>query len=228
MVLRELIRILRSEDLGVQLRHDLGRMRDLAYAQLLQSSEYYWRGACSPAQRQAVYDHDIEINRLERAIRKRLLVYLSGATPPNQAECLAVMCMVKDMERIGDYAKNLVEAAALYCGALPDDQLVCELADTYKTIRQVMKLSAPALDGHDVSAARELTALGRGVIRRCDAIVERISQADYCCALAVKLALGTRYYKRVCGHNLNLLSSVFMPVEDLDYVDEASPAGGSE
>jgi hypothetical protein len=83
-------------------------------------------------------------------------------------------------------------------------------------------LSACTLDYQDEPAARELSARGRAAIRRCDALLERIARADYCCALAVKLALGTRYYKRVCGHTVNLLSSVFMPVHDLDYSDEAA------
>jgi hypothetical protein len=34
--------------------------------------------------------------------------------------------------------------------------------------------------------------------------------------------LGTRYYKRIGGHVLNILSSVVMPLHKLDYYDESA------
>ena len=34
--------------------------------------------------------------------------------------------------------------------------------------------------------------------------------------------LGTRYYKRIGGHVLNILSSVVMPLHKIDYYDEDS------
>ena len=40
--------------------------------------------------------------------------------------------------------------------------------------------------------------------------------------MAVDLTLGSRFYKRIQGHLLNLLSAVVMPLHKLDYYDEDS------
>jgi phosphate transport system protein len=220
VVIRELLRILSSEELGPEILCDLARMRDLACAQVVEASEYFWRRPCSAAERRGIYARDIEVNRLQRKIRKRMVALLFDATQLDHTDFLVLMCVGKDIERIGDYAKNLLEAAEFHCGPMPEDDIVRDLADTWKVIEQLMVSSARAFDTQDTAAACELNARGRAAIHRCDGLLERISRAQYGCALAVKLALGTRYYKRVCCHLVNILSSLIMPVHKLDYFDE--------
>ena len=62
---------------------------------------------------------------------------------------------------------------------------------------------------------------GRDMAHRCDALVARISQSSYDACATTALVLGTRYYKRIGGHVLNVLSSVVMPLHKVDYFNEA-------
>ena len=57
-------------------------------------------------------------------------------------------------------------------------------------------------------------------MRRCDALIPKIAKAEYSAASTVTVVLGTRYYKRILGHLLNVLSGVVMPLHKLDYCDE--------
>jgi hypothetical protein len=48
----------------------------------------------------------------------------------------------------------------------------------------------------------------------------RIARSQYDATDATAIALGTRYYKRIGGHVLNVLSSIVMPLHKIDYYDE--------
>ena len=87
-----------------------------------------------------------------------------------------------------------------------------------------MEDSSEALSGVFGSADRERTVeliqQRRDAAHCCDALIERIARSDYDACTATALALGTRYYKRVGGHVLNVLSGVVMPLHKIDYYDE--------
>ena len=68
--------------------------------------------------------------------------------------------------------------------------------------------------------ALELIEQGREMARRCDRLIVDIGHGDYDAATTAVLILGTRYYKRIGGHVLNILSSVVMPLHKVDYYDE--------
>ncbi|NIM21294.1 MAG: hypothetical protein GTN64_02555, partial [Candidatus Latescibacteria bacterium] len=55
---------------------------------------------------------------------------------------------------------------------------------------------------------------------RCDELIDRIAHAKYDTSTTTALVLAVRYYKRVGGHLLNILSSVVMPLHKVDYFDE--------
>ena len=220
MVFKELLRVFRGEDPARELMRDFGSMRELAIDLVKKASQHYWNPPCTAAERQQIYDQDIEVNKLERTIRKNMVALLAGSSPLDHAHFLVLMSVAKDVERIGDYAKNLLEAAAFHLDPLPDDDNVRELADIWKIVEHMLEGVAQTVQRSDMTQAQELNARGRATIQRCDALLERIARSDYPASIAVKLALGTRYYKRICGHMLNLLSSVIMPLHKLDYFDE--------
>jgi phosphate transport system protein len=220
VVFKELVRILRGEDPARDLTRDFAEMREIAAAQVVQASRYFWHPPCTPEQRQAIYDQDIRVNKLERSIRKRMVALLASSSLLDHAHFMVLMSVAKDVERIGDYAKNLVEAAEFWCGPMPEDDNVRELEQIWSIVERMLEEVTSAVQHTDAVLAQGLNARGRATINRCDALIEAIARSDYHAALAVKLALGTRYYKRICGHMLNVLSSIIMPLHKLDYFDE--------
>jgi hypothetical protein len=65
--------------------------------------------------------------------------------------------------------------------------------------------------------------------QRADTLITRVARSDYDAATTTAVVLGARYYKRIGGHVLNVLSSVVMPLHKLDYYDEdnsIAAAGG--
>ena len=59
-------------------------------------------------------DEDIEINKYQREVRKDVLKHLSMAGVEEVSSGLVLATIVIDLERIGDYTKNIVEIAKDY------------------------------------------------------------------------------------------------------------------
>jgi len=95
------------------------------------------------------------------------------------------------VERLGDYAKNLAQ-----------------LAD----IRHEIFPLGPELD--------ELLSVRRGVQRIFATTPQIFEDASHDADTTTALILGARFYKRICGHLLNVLTSVVMPLDKVDYFDE--------
>ncbi|MFP6683412.1 MAG: hypothetical protein VB934_01815, partial [Polyangiaceae bacterium] len=133
---------------------------------------------------------------------------------------LLIMSLIKDAERLGDYAKNLLEVRELHDKDLPDDERVGELREIRQSVETLARETRHVFETSDEERATELTIEGRIVAKRCDDLIRRVAGANYDGATAVALTLGARFYKRIDSHLLNLLSGVIMPLHKLDYFDE--------
>jgi phosphate uptake regulator len=205
--------------MGENFAEMLGIAQDIS----LRAGKILFEGKESPDERTWIYDQDVRVNQLEREIRKQVIAHLSltGQTL-DLPYCLLLISLVKDVERIGDYSKNLTEIGDFYTGPLPDDELVAELRQIRNGVDSTFAGLAQLLDRSDEEAALALIHQGKDLVRRCDSLLTRTAQSSHDSATTVAVVLGTRYYKRIGGHVLNILSSVVMPLHKVDYYDEAS------
>ncbi len=223
-MLKELVAIFRGTRSLQGATQAFTEMLQLAQGMVLQASETFWGKPRTAADRTALYETDVKVNKLERNIRKRLIAHLSGPAPSDVPYSLLVMSLVKDVERIGDYAKNLMEVADIAGGPFPEDPIVSELREIKKSVENLAKEAVTVFSNGDRDRAVELTVEGRAVSKRCEALIREVARSSYTPPLVVSITLGTRFYKRIAGHFLNLLSGVIMPVHKLDYFDEESLA----
>ena len=64
-----------------------------------------------------IYGRDRRINKHERSVRRKIVTHMSVSTKPDINLGLVLTAIVIDIERIGDYTKNIVELAAAVEGA---------------------------------------------------------------------------------------------------------------
>lgn len=220
-MLREFFSVFRSDDpLGEMGAHFM-RMLTLTSDMAVAAGEIYFAGSASPEARKRIYDQDIEVNKLERQIRKLIVVHLSvRKRPVDIPYCLLLLNLVKDVERLGDYAKNLSELIDLRNEPPPEDEQVAELR-VIRTHVEATFRAAPEIVSKGVrERAVALIPEGRAYNKRCDELMKRVAGSGYDGRTAVSVALAARYYKRFGGHLLNVLSSVVMPLHKLDFFDE--------
>ncbi len=221
-MLRELLSIFRSSEPLADMGQNFAAMLSLTQQMTLQAGEIFFRMDATPDERTTLFKTDVKVNKLERAIRKQVIAHLS--ITGNRASlpyCLLLVSLVKDVERIGDYAKNLAEAPEYHEGPLPDDAIVAELREIRSGVETAFAATSTVFEGSDRERALVLIRQGRDLTHRCDLLVERIARGDYAASLTTATVLGARYYKRIAAHILNVLSSVVMPLHKLDYYDES-------
>jgi len=170
--------------------------------------------------RKEVRSLDREVNRLEREIRRQLLVHSSVFGAIETPAVLVYMSIVKDIERVGDYAKNLLDLSrdgASFQG-LPSEELWREF--WWEGVSTFIGDAAEAFRAWDGETARRLLSQGDDFLSKADERVSAIVRGEDEYEQQVARALALRYLKRVVAHIMNLLTAVVMPLDQLDYFDE--------
>jgi phosphate uptake regulator len=132
-------------------------MLRLAQEMVNEASTLFWGGEQTPEQRTALYAKDVEVNKLERAIRKHIIAHLSDPVPSDVPYCLLIMSLVKDLERLGDYAKNLSELVSIADAPFPDDANLGELREIARSVERLASEAGRVFANADRDRAKELT-----------------------------------------------------------------------
>lgn len=217
---KELLGLLKSSNAIASMGADFSRMLKISHEITLAAGQNFFDEEGGEG-REEIRKRDIEINKLERGVRKQVIAHLTLSPSPGEVPyCLLLMSIVKDVERIGDYAKNLAEVRVEGGAPVPDDDLGTELSDIRRIVEGTFARVDEVFASSDAEVANALIEEGRTVTRRCDALLGKVARSDYDAATATSVVLGARYYKRIGAHLLNVLSGVVMPLHKLDYHDE--------
>jgi phosphate transport system protein len=182
---------------------------DLAMSALLGDVE-------ANAVRKKVKATDLRVNEGERSIRRELVVHASVVGTFDSPALFVYMSIVKDIERIGDYAKNLLDLAR-------DGADLREHADwrhRWHEAAELITATAEAFEARDLEQAKSLMTRGDELLDRYDDEVSELVKHGHDQPEAVARALALRYLKRIVAHLTNVLSSIVMPLDRIDYFDE--------
>ena len=231
-MLRELLSILRASDPLQDMAANFGKMLTLTLEMNIAAGQIFFGEGSGDTEPKQIRERDRQVNELERVIRRQVVTHLS--IQGNEADVpysLLLMSLVKDVERLGDYAKNLSEIVDIHPSVPAPGQVTDELQRIRRGVEQAFRSAVEVFDGSQKDIARDLIREGRQIARRCDRLIADIGQSEFDAATTAALILGTRYYKRIGGHLLNVLTSVVMPLDKLDYYDEeelSSPSAKEE
>lgn len=163
---------------------------------------------------------DRKVNKAEREVRRQIVVQISlRGKRVDVPHVLAWMSIVKDVERIGDYSKNIWDlgaAGADLSGAADIERWLRYRNRTSRLVADCARIFAE----HDAESANEILSGLDEVLDEYDAVVEEQFESTGPPRDAVSRALLARYLKRITAHSMNVLTSLVMPIERLDYYDE--------
>ena len=170
-----------------------------------------------------VYAKDQLINAYEREVRRRIYTHLTVSGDRDLNAGLVLASVVIDIERIGDYTKNIVELALnhpqrLVCGV--HEETVKKIETTAKTMFGLLLEAVPT---SDESKAREVMSEHWWIARKADEIVSSLigkGDAGLSTQDAVTTALYSRYLKRISAHLMNIASSIVNPFDRIGFRGE--------
>ena len=220
-MLRELLSIFQAKDPLSEMTGNFSEMLNISRQLVGKAGDLYFAHRCSPEERDLLRQEDVRVNKLQRRIRKQVIFHLSLAkNSPDLPYCLLLMSLVKDVERIGDYAKELADLVSLASDPGPDNVVRAELNEIRGGIETDFAGAVAVFETADRERAIELINCGKDTVERCSQLTGRLARSDYDAGTVTNLALGAQFYSRIAGHMLNLLSGVVMPLHRLDYYDE--------
>ncbi|MFC1948933.1 PhoU domain-containing protein [Chloroflexota bacterium] len=167
---------------------------------------------------QSFYNKDIEVNNKEKEIRRLLLEHLAINPRHDISDCLVLMSLVKDAERIGDYSKNLFEAGILYRGKIKDIRFHSRLFPTQKMIADNLPMLRKAFENSDEKLAREILRNYAIIKHDCDRILNELLKEEVSTNEAVVTAILSSYFKRINSHVCNIASGFVYPLTEIDFV----------
>jgi len=217
-MLREILEAFKTKDELGSLIEEFASMLEMSSEIVHEATNVYFGALDAKVDRQAFKERDVKINKVERKIRKRLLWRLAGNPDARDIPtALLLMSLVKDAERIGDYAKDLVTLTSFAGGAAQADTTALRaIADE---IGAIVDALPKAFRNSDQAAAAQLVRRGRSLSDRCEEHLKKVAGGPTYPGLASQL-LGTQYYLRTLAHAMNILSGLVNPLHKLDYHDE--------
>ena len=167
-----------------------------------------------------IYEVDRVVNRFEQEVRRNVMKHLAITGSIHISPGLVLVSIVVDIERVGDYTKNIMDLAVdhpkkLHCGSFEDSVI-----DIEQKVANIFKQAIPILKKSDAREACLVINDNWTAKKQCDKIVtELIKGGDDTLSTsdAVTTALYVRYLKRVAAHLMNVMSSVVNPFEQIGY-----------
>lgn len=165
-----------------------------------------------------IYSRDKEVNKKEREIR-RLLVEHLGINPSSDASgCLALMSMVKDAERIGDYSKNIFDLAVMVNGDSDKFMYKEKIVSIHENVDTSLKSLKKAFMNSDENIAKEIISRYEPTKKGCNIILKDLFEQDIPKQKALITVLLARYLKRINSHVSNVASGIILPLDQIDFV----------
>jgi len=173
-----------------------------------------------PDLKRKIYEIDKKVNDLQKEIRKRIVKHLSLQPKEDLTVCLLLMSVVKDAERLGDYAKNLYEVTELVEKPIDRSVFSQYFNNLDRDILMMFEQTKEAFIESSGSKAVLSWDYEHKMAKQCDSIIAKVAKSDLSVNEAVCLALIARHFKRLVAHLTNIATSVVLPLSDLDYYDD--------
>lgn len=168
-----------------------------------------------------IYRQDQIINKYEIDIRRKVLEHLSINPQEDLASSLILTSVVIDMERIGDFSKNIVELACMYPEALEGKKYIPRLVEMGEKLQELFRLTEQSFKEADVEKGERVMGEHAKIARICDNILEElVRDLEIPGRKAIVCALLTRYLKRISAHLKNIASSVVNPFQRIGFRPE--------
>ncbi|MDJ0523221.1 MAG: PhoU domain-containing protein [Planctomycetota bacterium] len=195
------------------------------------ATEAYLAGADAEATNQAVVENDEGINELHRKIRRGLVIHASLRGAGEVPFSLVMISVAKDAELIGDYAKHICRLA-LRSPKAPGSSHHETLFALRTTISEALAEAGELFESEDTDKARVFVERAEALTAEIEAQTleilsareaEMVSPAD-----PAATVLCYRYYGRIISHAVNIVTSIVLPVDYLDYYDEDPESRGPD
>ena len=215
------ISLWKSEDLLSQAWEESFEMMVLSNEMFSASIRYLRRGEKIKTLKD-LKRRDREINEFQKSVRKKVVTHFSISQKVEDFPSgLVLLNIVVDVERLGDYTKNILDLAIHYPDPLVSEDCLSSLKSIEDDIQSRFADTLIAIEQQDEKLGKKLlksyrksfSSISDKIVN--DVISGKQEYKDQKEAAAVTLY--ARYLKRVGGHLKNITTTMLNPYEEIGY-----------
>ena len=220
-IFREIVNLWKSEDLLSQAWDESYKMMILSNKIFTQAIQYLREGENKDTIK-ALKKRDIEINIFQRDVRRKVVThYAISQDIDDLPNGLVLLNMVVDVERVGDYTKNILDLALNHPNIIKSEEFSEDLYHVEQEVISRFSKTLEAIHTQDADVARSmmvsyketLTSVSDNIVNGC--ISGKITLGDE--SKTVSLALYARYLKRIGAHLKNITTVLINPFDAVGY-----------
>jgi len=217
----DIIKIWKSDSLLSQAWEDSISMLNLSHAVFLKSLDSF-NSNDSKEEVRALKREDKKINDFQMTVRRKVLTHFSLETNSRQVpNGLILVDMVVDIERIGDYCKNISDLTIMNKEVINYGDLSDDLTSMELEVKSRFSSTVQVIENQDEDLARSLIENYKQTVSSVsDKIVEGIIGGDVqfeSQSQSASLVLYSRYLKRIGAHLKNITSTVVNTYDRIGY-----------
>ncbi len=171
-----------------------------------------------------IYERDRQLNEYERSVRRKIVTHFSVSQRPDVNMGLILTAIVVDIERVGDYAKNISELAVGLEGPLDTMELADHVREFEEILDGMFSDLVVALEKSDDAKARSIMDRYKYLSDTVEEDLRLLREGKALAgnsARAVLTALYLRYLKRMAAHLKNVATSVVNPYHRIGFREKA-------
>ncbi|MFO7674770.1 MAG: PhoU domain-containing protein [bacterium] len=175
-----------------------------------------------------IYAMDRTLNHGEIKVRRMIVEHLAIDPERDSVTALFLASIVGDIERVGDYCKNLLELAHHYPERL-EGPYIDRTRELRCDVKRLFDDTIKAFEEGDAELARSVMVRHAELARNCDGLTDRLlAETEMPGRKAVIRALLLRFLKRTSAHLKNVASSLVNPYHKLGYKPDGTPEDRDE
>ena len=218
---KDVINLWKADDLLSQSWDESYKMLNLSH-EIFQQALIYLRNGENIDTLKALKKRDKEINEYQRDVRRKVLThYAVEQDTSNMADGLILINMVVDIERIGDYCKNILDLAINHDQSIKSSEISEDLAMIEEEAKSRFEKTIQAIQAQDVEIAQSLMeGYKEQMTGKADEIVNGILKDELHFgseARTASIALYARYLKRIGAHLKNITTTLVNPFDAIGY-----------
>ena len=216
---RELITLWRGENLLEQAWKESFEMLRIDHEMFLEAVKVL-RERDDAEVSEDILKKDEVVDAYEQDVRRKVLTHCAMQGAPEIPAGMVLVTIVVDVERIGDYIKNVVNLANTYAPRLVGGKFEEALQQIEEAVKESFVGTRACIESSDADAATELLKEYGRVKKLCDDCLEGLIHEEdksLSSGQAVALSLYVRWLRRINSHLHNLNTSVVNPFDRIGF-----------
>lgn len=175
---------------------------------------------------QEVLKKDRLVDQYEQEVRRKVLTHCTVQGPSEMPQSMVLVTIVINIERIGDYTKNIVNLAKNHPQRLRGGKFEEDLCKVEAAVKENFVRTRTSFEESDQTQGEKVLEESKWISRTCDeALLGLLEEEDpeIRPGQAVALALYFRWLKRINSHLGDIATSVVNPFDRIGF----KPKGGN-